>query len=239
LTSELEQGGYFFNIDPVWSPDGNFVAFSASSITAADIMIVEIRDFSTVNITADTDAVFIAPTWLSDSQHVVFTSPDISSSGLWVARREGSGVERIVARYVDMFAGSPVQNILAFAMGDFSATDEGLDIYLVNQDGSSPVDLTQDLVQFENSPAWSPDGSQIAFQALSSSQNHDIWVINADGSGLIQLTTSDSDEVWPIWSPDGRRLTFTSNRDDKADIWAMNADGTNQINLTGKTDCDR
>jgi hypothetical protein len=62
---------------------------------------------------------------------------------------------------------------------------------------------------------------------------YDIWVVNADGTGLTNLTnTPDTMEIDPTWSPDGTRLSFTRLGETGGDIWVMNADGGGQINLT-------
>jgi len=56
--------------------------------------------------------------------------------------------------------------------------------------------------------------------------------MNADGSGVIQLTHSPYGDIEPAWSPDGGRVAFQSNRDGNSEIYVMNADGTGQHNLT-------
>jgi Tol biopolymer transport system component len=64
------------------------------------------------------------------------------------------------------------------------------------------------------SPAWSFDGSRIAFESGSTGRRHEIFTMNADGSGLREVTrgctrTADCEsDVWPAWSPDGRRISF-------------------------------
>ena len=87
----------------------------------------------------------------------------------------------------------------------------------------------------DNQPAWSPDGSRIAFQ--SGSTNQEISVMNADGSGRRQLTDTPVAEQNPTWSPDGSRIAFV--RKDPAnetatdlEIWTMNADGSELTQLT-------
>ena len=57
-------------------------------------------------------------------------------------------------------------------------------------------------------PAWSPDGSRIAFTAESNAR-HKIWTMNADGSNPTQLTTDAGFDVSPTWSPDGTRIAFS------------------------------
>ena len=59
-----------------------------------------------------------------------------------------------------------------------------------------------------------------------------IYVMNADGSGLSQLTDNSADDFLPSWSPDGRRIAFTSNRDRGWEIYVMNADGSGRTRLT-------
>ena len=85
-------------------------------------------------------------------------------------------------------------------------------------------------------PQWSPDGETIAF-SLSSVGRMSIGVVNADGSGFVNLTPdADSVSGFPVWSPDGDRILFKSNRgnEDSAhfDLWIMDANGDNQEKLT-------
>jgi Tol biopolymer transport system component len=65
-------------------------------------------------------------------------------------------------------------------------------------------------------------------------RNGDLLVMNPDGSGQTNLTNSASIETWPTWSPDGRRIAFASNRDDRfgTSLYVMNSDGTNPVRIT-------
>ena len=83
-------------------------------------------------------------------------------------------------------------------------------------------------------PAWSPDGSKIAFSFTIRHAPPDyksrICVVNADGTGLKVI--SDQDDEEPSWSPDSSQIVFTSYRTGEAQIFKMNADGTDQVQLT-------
>jgi Tol biopolymer transport system component len=63
--------------------------------------------------------------------------------------------------------------------------------------------------------------------------NQNIFVMDADGSNVNQLTDHEADDHSAAWSPDGRYIAFTSTRDDNQEIYLMNADGSNQRNLSG------
>jgi Tol biopolymer transport system component len=81
---------------------------------------------------------------------------------------------------------------------------------------------------------------KIAFWDSTSGHPAEIYLVNPDGSGRVQLTQGPSVNVDPAWSPDGRRIAFASNRDDPNDeIYVMNADGTNIARLTNNSSSDR
>ena len=81
---------------------------------------------------------------------------------------------------------------------------------------------------------WSPDGKSIAFEDRRNFPGSDISIINIDGTGDKNLTTSrDRNEFDPSWSPDGRKIIFTSSvGGGHGDIWIINSDGTNPKQLT-------
>jgi Tol biopolymer transport system component len=97
----------------------------------------------------------------------------------------------------------------------------------------------------EGWPTWSPDGRRIAFQS-NRSGNWDIWMINADGTGLAQLTRHPADDRFACWSPDGTKIAFTSQRSGTQDVWVLDVqaalssgDDSGAINLTNSPSDDR
>jgi TolB protein len=102
-------------------------------------------------------------------------------------------------------------------------------ILTMNPDGRGHLYVTDG-----QEPAWSPDGSKIAFRSESS----DIYVIDADRTDLTQLTNNPAGDGSPAWSPDGTKIAFTSGRDGNGEIYVMNADGTNQTRLTNNPAAD-
>jgi len=79
--------------------------------------------------------------------------------------------------------------------------------------------------------AFSPDGKRVAFSNTRTG-NSEIWVINVDGTGLRQLTTSAASDTAPCWSPTGQEIAFTSDRGGTPQIWVMDAEGLNVRRVT-------
>ena len=83
--------------------------------------------------------------------------------------------------------------------------------------------------QPEGDPAWSPDGSLIAFGSKRSDKDgsaFDIFTMRPDGTIVTRLTTAKGDDFEPAWSRDGLKIVFTSQRDGNPELYVMNANGT-------------
>ena len=101
---------------------------------------------------------------------------------------------------------------------------DSLDIFVMNPDGSGQTNLTRNAGPgWDSSPAWSFDGSQIAFVS-SRDGDSKIWVMNADGSEPRNLNVLGSE---PTWSPDGSRIAYT----DHLSLWVVSADGSDRTYL--------
>jgi Tol biopolymer transport system component len=86
---------------------------------------------------------------------------------------------------------------------------------------------------------WSPDGSMLVLQKRAH-QSGDIFVMNADGSHLTNLTTSKAYDWSPSWSPDSTKIVWSRSASaaDPGDLFVMDADGSNRTRLTSTAHLD-
>ena len=126
------------------------------------------------------------------------------------------------------------QIVFSFGLGRFRG--DVSDIYIMDANGANRVNLTKGRHKNNALPAWSPDGTKIAFVS-NRDNNSEIYVMNADGKDLKNLTLHLDDDTCPTWSPDGRKIAFWSRQVaagvlSLSDIFVMDADGANRTNLT-------
>jgi Tol biopolymer transport system component len=220
------------SFDPVWSPDGSKIAF--------------------------------------DSQRALDGSDAAEAGNIWVVNADGSGAAPLT-KLTNIFASSstpvwsPDGSKIAFTSrraldgSNAANTNNTRNIWVMKSDGTGATPLTKLTASGASSGdlVWSPDGTKIAFDsrraldgsdALNTNNTTNIWMMNSDGTAatpLTRLTAANADSLDPVWSRDGSKLAFDSQRaldgsnaangNNVSNIWVMSTDGSGPVPLTKLT----
>ena len=151
-------------------------------------------------------------------------------TGTWdIFLRPGTGGGEVPFVATGMDERTPRLNRNATKVVYVNDRQESYQIWTKNVDMSDERRITSGQESF--APNWSPDGTRIVFHRLTGIDETEVFVVNADGSGLTQLTFSPGPDGMASWSPDGSKIVFISYRTGGYRVWVMNADGSNPVQL--------
>jgi Tol biopolymer transport system component len=209
---------------PKWSPDGSKIAFVRHTGGAAidfHIFVMNPDGTGQTQITHD-GAPNYAPAWSPDGSKIVFVSQRNRHSQIFVMNADGTEqtllTEQMTAATGQLVANdspdwSPSGERIAFASNRTAVGAWRL--FTMRPDGSDVRPLTQNPTPWHNErrPAWSPDGSKVAYVSGPGRDipvtNSEIYVVDADGGNERRLTRSDEADTSPSWAPNGARLAIT------------------------------
>jgi hypothetical protein len=215
-----------------FSPDGGSIAFRRGSTGDFEVWTMGAGGESPRRLT-DTPAGSNStqPSWLPDGSGLVYRRGPNGGTDVWRMARDGSGEVPVVTEPGDQWypSVSPATGRILFAT---TVTSTDRKVQDAAADGGGVRTLRDLPGVYDSAPAYSPDGHRIAFES-DADGDMDIYVMDADGGGVLQLTRNTEHDEGPSWSPDGTRLAFTRGPDNAdGDIWTMAPDGGDQRRLT-------
>ncbi len=193
-----------------WSPDGSRIAFEVESGDVWDIYLIDADGSGVVRLTElpGTHNLSSSP-WSPDGSQISFINevrveqPDGSTKTdvhQYVISSDGTDLEEVQPAPFWTWSWSPDGSRVAFSDPDGA-------LWVMNSDGSNVTRLSDALFVHPGWPgvSWSPTGDHIAVSAAPTRDeniaNYDIYIVAADGTDLIQLTTEPGNDIEPVWSP--------------------------------------
>jgi Tol biopolymer transport system component len=189
--------------NPSWSPDGTRLVYSSNLDGDRDIWMIDVATLALTQITNGPGTDIVAQ--LSpDGQVVSFTRTSGNHSSLYTINIDGTNQRRLTRSFFDGMNRdwAPAGTEISLVDNACVTCDES-DLFVIAPDGRRPIQLT-DTPENELDPAFSPDGTHIVFTRADLIDDvlgpRDIYVMNADGSGVTNVTnTPDVDDAYPDW----------------------------------------
>lgn len=219
----------------VQSEDASLVYVSTIGATS-DIWISKAGAGTPFRVTDD-QATDMSPSWSRDYKYILFSSNREGNQEIYSIRRDGTRIKRLTNDPAPDHSPvmSPDGSKIAFVR-ELGANRQN--ILVMNADGTNVVNISRSNFN-DIQPSWAPDGTRLVFASdrdarFGPGTYLEVYTMNADGSGVQRLTVNDNgNDYYPEWSPDGSRITFTSDRSTNQRCYAfalevlvMNADGS-------------
>lgn len=223
------------NYDPSLSPDGKRMVF-LKMLEGKEQLFIANSDGSGEKRLLNDRADIEDPAWSPDGSRVAYVRIANGKKAIHVMNIDATGDRRVTPPNQSPIhpEWTPDGKALLYC------TDDDLDPPRKNAAEVYRLDLDSGKIRtlisggVNTYPVASPDGRKIAFRKMLDI-NSEVFVADADGRNLRNLTDHPAFEGWPAWSPDGKRIAFAANRNSSYQIFVMDADGGN-VQLAANTE---
>lgn len=201
---------------PAFSPDGALVAFVAPDTKGIGQVFVRKTSGGTpVQITSGAAAA-ARPAWHPATGEIAY---GLAGQGVWAVSALGGTPRRLVDQGMHpSFSRDGARLVFERARRLWIAAGDGAGAHEV-------AGVPQKYYGIPWMAAISPDGTRIAYFQPEAGPNGDFWIVPADGGEPRRLTSDSREGSWPAWTPDGRRLLFSSSRAGSRTLWQIRPDG--------------
>lgn len=219
ITPVFEDAGNRHNLEPAWSPDGQWIAYTQCTGNLTARLVIH-------NRTENRDAYIThpgrggtrSPTFSPDGKSVVYAFAETGPQQLWLVNTDGNNKMQLTecSGISNWPTFTPNGKTIVFA----NSRENNYEIYARAVNGSYERRLTENTFM-DIRPRISPEGKRIAFVSTRDG-NYEVYVMNLDGSQVQRITYSEERDDYPAWHPNGKQLVIVSERDGEFDLYLVN-----------------
>lgn len=235
--------GTGYDSEPDWSPDGRRILYTSYRNDALELWVLDLRDGSSRALVAN-GAANLDARWSPDGSRIAYVSTAFAgrfhvfvlavSEGapagepVRVTEDKESGLPRYYYSKFDQYlspAWSPDGRELILVSNRGDVWGSG-DLWRVSAEPGGPMRLIRkEETNWKAHPDWARDGRRVVYSSYLGRQRNQLWLTTSEGGDPFELTYCECDHTRPRWSPDGRRIAFTSNEDGNVSLRVVTVPG--------------
>lgn len=204
---------------PSWSPDGSAIAYYSRPTEGGpcELRVVDLATRRMITLATDKNEMGPTPaSWSVDGSRLAFSAiHERDRSHIWTVNRDGSGLRNLSAKAVSRGAAWPSMSPDGKQVIWIADHRDRMPIMVTDTETGESKELTPEKATSNEAPRWSPDGQRIVFASTRASidvPQNDIFVMDADGSNVRNISRHPGEDFDPKWSADGRSIVFASLR---------------------------
>jgi Tol biopolymer transport system component len=210
------------DLRPSWAPDGKRILFESNRSGNFDIWVVNADGSGLKNLTEGSTATDQQAVWSPDGQRIAF----VRNLFVWTMNADGTGAMQLstLQQMNDVGWSSDSTRVI------FGTPRSGIPAVVVATVGSMAAPLQISPVGFfAAGSSGAPNDKALFYSGMG---NFDVFSVNLDGTGTLNITQSAANESAPQWTDDGQMVIFTSDKNGRREVWRTFANGGAQTQIT-------
>lgn len=250
-TSQQITDGPGYDYQPDWSLDGKSVVYTSYQNDAMELWLLELSTGKTHQLTSE-GAVNVEPRWSPDGKKIVYVSTtynkrfhifcaNVKDGKLEDVERLTGETQSMLPRYYYSSFDHEISPVwsrdgeeILFISNSGHIHGTGGFWRMKARPGTAAREIHYEETNWRARPEFSPDGSRIVYSSYLGRNWHQLWLMPTNGGDAFPISYGEWDDTAPRWSPDGKQISFISNRNGNTEVWLRDVPGNAERKLDPK-----